>query len=416
MKLDLQKILNNNRAVMLISFILAIVCWFLVALTVDTETVLEVSDVPVNMDVQVEALSNVGLHTIDSDNLMVDVNVRGDRVVVGGIDKEDINIIADLSNVTGPGTVQVSLTAVNASGEEFDIIEIFPSVVSVKFDRLLTVTKPIEVNLNGLSVEEGFIVEPETVTPDSVTISGPEIDVSKIDRCVVDVDVNEKLQSPAVYRSDIRFLDSEGNEVDTEFIESDAQTAEVVIPVKQLVELPLTVDFINIPTGFPIEELSYTLSNESMMVAIIPDTVSRYSEISLGHIDIKQLDFSENYVFQVELPSGFTNVDNIETVAVEFDEVNMGEMSFTLSDFTIKNRPTDYDVSIATTRIPNVRFIGDNTLLERLTSGDIVAEIDLSNQNIDEGQFSVPLDIYVPTRGLVWAVGDYSVIITVSQR
>ncbi len=272
------------------------------------------------------------------------------------------------------------------------------------------------MNIEGLSVGEGFVVEPETVTPQSITLSGPEIDVSKVYRCVVDVEVNDRLEGPAVYRSDIKFLDMDGNEVDAEFITTDATTAEVVIPVKQLVELPLTIDFINIPTGFPIDELDYSLSNEIINVAMIPDSVSRYSEISLGHIDIKQLDFSENYVFEVDLPSGFTNVDNIETVAVEFDDLNMGEVSLAISDFTIKNRPTDYDVTVATTRIPSVRFVGDVTLLERLTAGDVVAEIDLSNQNVDEGQFSVPLNIYVPTRGLVWAVGDYSAIISVTER
>lgn len=410
-----EKLLSNDRAIMIFSLIMAVVCWFAVALTVDTEATVEVSEIPVDISAQTSVLNSLDLHAIDADDLTVSVLVTGERQVVGSVGKEDIRIVADLSKVTGSGTAEVPLKAVNNSSRTFDIESISPSSVTVKFDRLVSKNMPVSANITGLSVDEDFVVESETVSPSSVTVSGPENDVAKVERCVVNVDVDGKLEKPTAFQSEIILIDRDGNPVESKFITVDATEAEVVVPVKKIETLPLVVEFINVPIGFPMEELSYTMSNQFIKVAGIPDVLAKYSEINLGYIDMKTLDFSGNYIFDVELPGGFTNIDHIQSVEVSFDEANIGEALFTLKDFTVKNRPSHYDVEVTTTRLANVRVLGDKTILETLTADDIIAEIDLSDRNIQPGQFSVPLKIYMPTKGFVWAVGDYNAIIYVQE-
>lgn len=416
MKFSLRKIFSNDRAVLVISLLMAIVCWFFVALSVDTEASVAVEGVPVNLTGQSSVLDSLELHAIDADNLKVSVHIRGERLVVGAIDRDDIRIIADLSRVSGPGTVEIPLTAVNNTNQDFSIISVSPATLTVKFDRMQTRSLPVQASINGLTVGDDYVVESETVTPAVVTLTGPENEVSRVASCVVNVEVNDTLEKPTSFQSDILLLDSAGDPVESEYITMDAQQAEVVIPVKKIEVLPLVVEFINIPTGFPMEELSYKLSNSTIKVAGNPDVLARYSEISLGYIDMKELDFSRDYTFDVTLPSGFTNVDHLETVEVLFDETNIEEGQFTINTFTIKNRPASYEVQVTTTRLSNVRILGDKDILSTLTSDDIIAEIDLSERNVQPGQFSVPVKIYLPTRGFVWAVGDYNAIINVKEK
>lgn len=416
MKFSLRKIFSNDRAVLVISLLMAIVCWFFVALSVDTEASVAVEGVPVNLTGQSSVLDSLELHAIDADNLKVSVHIRGERLVVGSIDRDDIRIIADLSRVSGPGTVEIPLTAVNNTNQDFSIISVSPATLTVKFDRMQTKSLPVQATINGLTVGDDYVVESETVTPAVVTLTGPENEVSRVASCVVNVEVNDTLEKPTSFQSDILLLDSAGDPVESEYITMDAQRAEVVIPVKKIEVLPLVVEFINIPTGFPMEELSYKLSNSTIKVAGNPDVLARYSEISLGYIDMKELDFSRDYTFDVTLPSGFTNVDHLETVEVLFDETNIEEGQFTINTFTIKNRPASYEVQVTTTRLSNVRILGDKDILSTLTSDDIIAEIDLSERNVQPGQFSVPVKIYLPTRGFVWAVGDYNAIINVKEK
>ena len=55
-------------------------------------------------------------------------------------------------------------------------------------------------------------------------------------------------------------------------------------------------------------------------------------------------------------------------------------------------------------------------VLEELTPGDFVAEIDLSSREILPGQFSTGVNIYAPNKSMVWVSGDYSVIIHVVEK
>lgn len=416
MKWTIRKVLDNNKLVMLLSLMIAIVAWFVVALDIDPNTTQQIRGVKVNINAQAGTLNRLELHAIDGGEATVDVYIKGPGVVVGRIRPEDLQVVAGLSGVTGPGVVDLPLEVVNISGEDFEITSFKPTSITVKFDRLMTKTLPIEVDINGLSVPEGYVVEKESVTPGEVTLTGPEIDISRVARCVVAVSISEPLTKPTVKDADIMLLDKDGNIINSQYITLDSTTAEVAIPVKKVVELPLKINFTNLPPSFPLEQLHYTLSNNTIVVAAAPDVIDRYSEISLGYIDIKQLDFTKDYTFEVTLPSGFININNLETVLVEFDNKNFTESNFILTNFVIKNRPSNFDVSVTTKRLTNVRIVGPADVLAQLTSNDIIAEIDLSDRNVQAGQFSLPLKIYVPTKGLCWAVGDYSAVVNIKER
>ena len=46
----------------------------------------------------------------------------------------------------------------------------------------------------------------------------------------------------------------------------------------------------------------------------------------------------------------------------------------------------------------------------------VVAEVDLSGSEIVAGQFKVPVNIVIPGKGLVWAKGDYAVVVVVTAN
>ena len=47
---------------------------------------------------------------------------------------------------------------------------------------------------------------------------------------------------------------------------------------------------------------------------------------------------------------------------------------------------------------------------------DLVAEIDLSDRDVVPGPFSLPVKISAPGKGLVWATGDYTAVVTIQER
>ena len=55
-------------------------------------------------------------------------------------------------------------------------------------------------------------------------------------------------------------------------------------------------------------------------------------------------------------------------------------------------------------------------MVSELTAGDIVAEVDVSDREVVTGQIKVPVQVYVPNKGTVWAVGNYSTLVTISEK
>ena len=80
------------------------------------------------------------------------------------------------------------------------------------------------------------------------------------------------------------------------------------------------------------------------------------------------------------------------------------------------NQPANFDVTVNTQSISNVQIVGDASIIENVSASDIVAEVDLSGSEIAAGQFKVPVNIVIPGKGLVWAKGDYAVVVVVTAN
>ena len=247
-------------------------------------------------------------------------------------------------------------------------------------------------------------------------MTGPDTDIAKIAKCVVVVDQEGSLTETTVFTPDIVLLDKDGNKIDTSGLTMDVKQAEVTIPILKTVDLPVKVEFLNVPAGVNTDGLGYTISNETITVAGPVDEVNQYSELVLGYIDLKSLDLDSSYTFDVELPEGFTNVGHIETVTVTFDWSNMDAKEFTITNLSLLNIPVGYDARLLTEQINKVKIVGPALVLETMTSDDLIAQIDLSKRAVETGQFKTAVTILAPSKNQVWAVGDYTAVVVISEK
>lgn len=259
------------------------------------------------------------------------------------------------------------------------------------------------------------MTEDVLISPSEVNVTGPDAEIAKIARCVVDVSLEELTKTESL-KGQILLYDKDGNRIETEELTLDQTEAEVTIPVLRSMKLPVTVEFLNVPEGFPLDEMPYKLSSETITVAGPVDQVERTTELVAGYIDFKELGLDSAYLFDVELPDSFINVENVEQVSVEFDTSQMEEKVFNLAELRIVNQPVDFDVTVLTKRIGNVTVVGPSDILEGMIAGDLVAQVDLSDRELTEGQSSFPVSVYAPTKGLVWARGNYSAILVLKEK
>ncbi|WRS27787.1 hypothetical protein U6B65_01265 [Oscillospiraceae bacterium MB08-C2-2] len=416
-----KKLFENDRVIVVLSILAACFCWLLVVTTNNTKTNQTIRGVPVDLEIQSTAVSAMGLNVIEGGDTKVDVTVYGDRSVIGQLKPEDLHITARMSDVVGQGTYDLEVRPVTTDSD-FEYVQFSPGTIRIKFDQLVTRKFKIEQIINGISVSPGYILDQQQqyANPAEVEITGPKVELDKIDKCVVVAELEEPLEKSYVTDLPIQLWDANGNTInsDDKHLTINHSESQLVIPVLKYKEMPLVVEYLNVPSGFPLEELSPTLSDEIVELAGPAGIIDALSEIRLGYIDMKYLDLDRaSYTFDLEMPSTqFVNLDNINSVTVTFDLEDFSESYFNITDIKMVNIPNNFDIKLVSTYIYNVKFVGDPEVLRNLSAGDIVAEIDFSQRTVTTGQYKVPVNVSVPSKGLVWAVGDQSAVIQVTEK
>lgn len=427
-RFDLFELFENKRFLMVFAFLISMLLFIFVSMSGNENIDYTITNVPVNLDLQSANLTNLRLNIIEGDNNYVDVKINVPRTQLAqySADSPELATTAQVSSITEPGVHTLSVMSAVANVEDlpFTIVSYSPRTIQVRVDRLKSSTFDINPVVKGLSVAKGYVLDSETVSPSTVTVSGPESEISKISSVEVSLDLPEPLAQTYAPMLPIVLKDAEGKEIDpdTHHIKMDATEVQLALTVLKETGVPLEVGFQNIPRDFPTEKLkeAMTITPDYVRIAGREEVVDRLTEILLGYVDIKELrPGSNSFTFPLRLgdiSDEITSLENITNVSVMFDDFNWDTQTFNLSNLQLINQPSGYDVRLMSERLDNVTLVGDKDVLEALTADDIVAEVDLFDRELSTGQRSFPVKISVPGKGLVWALGSYTTVIQVEEK
>ncbi|MCL2034481.1 MAG: hypothetical protein FWG94_07090 [Oscillospiraceae bacterium] len=419
-RFSLKQLFDNKRFVQVFALVVAAFFWLLVAMTQNYPITRVIYNVPVRVNSQPNALSSIGLHAIDDENIRVDVEVEGLRSVVGQLTPDDFLLTVRLTGVTEAATYELIPMSIDiAPNPDYSIIGFLPEKVKIRFDRLSQKTFAVEERIQGLSIAQGYTEKMTVVTPDTITVEGPATELERIAYAGITTELTEPLDKTHSEELQVVFYDANGDELELEemHLSADRTQAHLTIQVLKVINLPLAVDYINIPRGFPKDELleRTRFSQFDVTIAGPSDLIDRLTEIQLGYIDLKSIRIDRTlFPFDVPLPSPqdqFMRLDNVMSVVVGINDRDLESAVFNVSNPRLLNTPSGFEVELLADTIYNVEFVGKREIIEAMTADDIVAEIDLSEREIVSGSYPMPVKISVPGKGLVWAVGDHSITI-----
>lgn len=419
MLFNIKTFLTNNIYFKLLSLFIAIAVWFIIVWSIDPDVVTSIRNVPIQFDNSESlVMKKLGLNIIDGNNLFATVYIKGNRNIIGLIDADDLLVQAPIDNITEAGTyeLEVDASVKNHMYKDVTFSAISPSVIKVKIDKIITKEIPIEVICNGTTAEPGYILEKAVPSVDVVTITGPERDVDKVDKATVICDVNKKLSKTLTLTEEISLSNNSLLQIETKYINLSTETINITLPVLKKKTLPIIVDFINQPKGFPIDELKYTVTPKTIEIAGLEEDVDKKESVNVAYIDLKKLYLDSENEYNINIPSNFVNVENVEKVKIDFHMDDMDSKIFSNVSIKVPYALADHDIEVNSKKLNNVKVVGKKDILSNLVSGDIVAEVELNNNDMSVGQITVPLNVYIPNKGLVWAVGDYKSIITIKDK
>ena len=413
---SLDSLINNNQFVMIVSLLTAILIWFTVAYYIDNKITDVVKNVPVTINVQDSGLARLNLEPVYPNEFQIDVTVNGPRSVIGNLKPEDIQLTAVTSSVNGPGTYNLWLEGFDYQLLGFEIVSLRPSTIEMRFDHMVTKKLNVELEISGLNIPDGYIMDEEYVTPTEVTVTGPATEMGAVERCVARLTMDRPLSQTANFETDLILLDRNGETVESPYFVFDQSAATVTIQVLEKKTIPITFEFINVPAGFDETTLVYTVNPSEIEVAGPSASIGSLNELHLGYVDMRSLTPDMSIYYPAPLPPGFISVENIQDVNVIFDPTGISQKTLNVTDIRLVNVPSSYDVTVTTRTIPSVQLYGPEDAVKDLTSKDVIAEVDINDADIKLGQITVPVNIIVVGDDSCWAYGDYTAVITVRDK
>lgn len=402
----------NDKIVLLISFLLAIVAWVTVAIFASPATTRVIQGVKVVIDKNVP--SQFGLEVFGESEFTVDVTVKGKKYLISSasLTADDIIVTAQTNNVDSAGKRTLTLKAESASGStDYTISSISSKTIDVYFDTAKTVEmviKPLVVADGFNVVADGFTSGDINLSETAVTISGPSTEVNRIESVVAKLVLDGPLSSNKSADASIVPLTDDGKS-NFQYLTMSIDKVVLTIPVLQQKELKTTVTFKNAPDNYVVTPLDYKVSPSKDYFNISVDDYGKTNDFSIGTIDFKTLSPS-NHVFSFDTKTlALSKESSTDTFTVDVDMSGITQEYVTYSSKKIKvNNPKKITYNISGLN-KSIVVVGTEKDLESITEDDIRVEIDLSELEIRKGQsVTVPAVVSVKSASC-WVYGTYSV-------
>lgn len=373
----MKKILTNNLGMKLLSILIAVVGWVVIINYDDPTITKSISGIKVTVDNEKSISSKGKCYEIVSGNT-VDIVVKGKKSLVDGLKASNFTARADLAKSSITNAVPVVVSCVDNC--DLEIVENKNTTMMISIENYLTKQFVVTANLKG-NVEEGYYIGTSdiNISPNRITVSGPESLISKITdvKCSVDVtDVNSDFSTI----SQVSAYASNGMKLVSDKIVFSVNNISVSGKplIKKSVPLKLVIKG-DVEQGYRI--IKSSVSEENIEVASLDSAyIKSLKEIEIP-IDVTGMteDYENVVALNDYVENGTRVVSKEKKVEVKVSVKKLDEkiISFTAADIKFGNLPNDIVCNYDNDYELSVVVRGLSQDIENITVADLLPTIDV---------------------------------------
>lgn len=405
---------SNRRKIfyIIVSVFIASIVWLYV--NYSQEVTLTVSDVTVELLNEETTLADRGLMVLNGRDIAVDLKLRVPRNIVFRFDTDKIRAVADLSAITAAGKQSLGYQIYYPSGiSAHDVTIELPAVRSVQVEVGELSRKEVEVRCKVVgSVSEGYIAGTLRMLPSVLEVRGQQVDIMSVNYALVTLNITDATAT-IVELLDYELYDFNDQPIHNPNIHPVSEQIQVTMPVMTVKEVPLVVNFEE-SSGARLENFTYTLEPQTVTVSGDAATVESIGEIVLDTLALDTLSEQENFVYDIVLPDGISNLSGTNTATLTITQGDTGIRTLNATRFDYENLSTKREVSIVTSTL-SVTLRGTQEDLAAVTPEQVRVVADLSDVADASGSYTVPANVYVDELDL-GAVGEYEVTVHIGSE
>lgn len=434
----IERIVFNNRALMIFSVIMAIVIWASVKINYSEEITRTLSDVKINITASVDEGAELTAF-IDETELYCEVTVKGKTYDINSysLSKDEIIVEATGAYVDSAGYRVLNLSAKTADGgmSDVEITRISPSSISVYYDRKTTDTFNVEAKLGnnlGALVEGEYAVGLPVPSMNTIDVTGPATILNRLSKVYFTAQIKEdslpltaSKNLPAKITFDLENED-EAKYLICEGINNESNPATVTVPVYVTKDVETAVKFVNQPAVFSEKVEAVAISPKKVKISYNPQEGESFDKLYVATIDFSKISNKmNNFEFPVDEKLGVNIVDKtLEKFTVS---VNMSDMSSKTLDkaptkvvFLNQDENYNYSIDFENSNLGEIVLIGPKESLQKITADDIQVEINVSSLTVNSriAQKVKVSNISIQSDEIddCWVYGEYFAVLSINAK
>lgn len=422
--------ITKNWGLKLVSFVFAVMLWFIITNINDPVSPLEVSGIPVTIK-NGELITDKGqiYEVLDGTDRIDKVVIRAPRSIIDTLSASNVIAEADMNDLTSLNTISIRLST-NKYNDKIESITGSIDSVKLNIENKQTRSFPIRPNVTG-EIKEGYMVGNISTEQNLIRVSGPESVVSQIARAQAEVDISG-FTSNIGTDSDIRLYNEEGVEIRSRIIEKNISKVRINVEILEQKTVPVIYTVSGVPADGFRTTGEITGSRSSVVIAGKSDTLRNIAAIEVpeGAIDVTGArETVETMVdLQQYLPEGIIlaeeGFDGKVSVAVRVEQERRQTVSVAVEDIAVTGVPAGYTATVAE---PDERYsyvlVGLASDLGEINVNELEVYVDAeawfseeTNTEPENGYYRMPLSVKLPENSPVtWEESWVNIHITEAE-
>lgn len=381
----------NHFGLKVISLVIAIVVWIIVANLDDYKTTKQISGIEIEF-VNGDAITEKNKVYEVPEGTTIDIVVKGRRSVVEELTSEDFKAVADLSKMSVTNAVTVEVSAISSYVARDLTISYTNNAVTIAVENKIEKQLPITVRADA-EVAEGYAIRNKTATPNLITVRGAESVVNMIEEVVVDVDVTGANHNLTANAQPV-FLDHSGEVIESTKFEYDVDEVAVSVEILQTKKLSVRVKTAGeVKDGYAIASIDYQPT--SILVVGEAEDLAKVDEVLIDDIDVTDCskDLETSVVIADYLPSGIALADDNEEVMIKvmIEAVEEKTLALEADDINIVGKDQSYQYTFTDSEGYSIKVRGLKDNLEKLKVTNLIPSIDVEGYGPGIYTFTVNL-------------------------
>lgn len=415
------RLMENNKAVFVVSVLIALICWLAVSMFQTTEAEKTFTNVKVQLNLEGSMPYNNGLELFGETEQYVDVTVKGKSYILNSSSFADnIAVTVSLSSVTSAGTYSLPISGMikDTDMDDAEITYLSKSSVSLYFDEATEKTFDLNIEIDEESEDytlpEGYVRENPRLSADSITLTGPSLEINRITAVNAFVALNKEITGTEAFEATIIPVGANDGASFPNVKKSTDEPIYITIPVSYVAEYTPVVSFSGTPQSFKSDGVNYTVSPSKVKASVSTSDAELIGaeEISVGTIDFSQINNEVNYIklSAEELPYTFSDGITEFTAVVDMSDMQKRWLEIPVSTEGLK---LPEGAELVSASVQSVQVIGPGESVNDIDAGELIAVPLIEGIELQKGINTVPVKITLRTLTDSWVRGEYTVEINV---